>query len=344
MNTTINTVDMTPFERVIDEKFGPIKKPHPDEINITCPKCNGKDKLFFNTTKRLYNCFKCGAGTTTSWLVDVLGYTRRDAFMLLIGRPIETLDRFHDVLRGLFSTVSVDHAVNKPNCIDGSTIKHYLNDFIPIGIGNMLADTIGGEYMKSRGFSLDHCRAWGLMYAHTGKFRDRIIIPIWQNGNLVYFQGRSITNHQNKYYNPSITTDNVCKNDFIFNIDTAKQYETIYICEGAFNAMSIGPCACALFGKTLSLTQYEQIITKINKTSNIVICLDYGAEQEALNIVNQLSTHFKTFMLIMPTKDDINTTLTNYGYKYVHDLLTKHVHPANTALSSCLLYGRLLNK
>ncbi len=95
---------------------------------------------------------------------------------------------------------------------------------------------------------------WGLQYCveHPNPLiAGRIIFPVYKDGILVGWQARACGNHKIKYY----TMPGLNKKAMLVNGDRARHYKIAVIVEGTFDAMSVGPCAIPLLGKSVSYIQ-----------------------------------------------------------------------------------------
>lgn len=85
---------------------------------------------------------------------------------------------------------------------------------------------------------------------------NRAFFPVWSEGNLCMWQGRSIDNSKPKY----LISGNVSQ--YLYNFETVDNWAVL--CEGPFDALST-PHGIALFGKNVSRIQFNMIISKYNK-------------------------------------------------------------------------------
>jgi DNA primase len=109
----------------------------------------------------------------------------------------------------------------------------------------------------------------------AGKFENRIIIPLYQDNKLVYFQGRRINSTmENKYLNPIID-----KSDIIPNIDNLIPDDDIVIAEGILDMYSVGYNYTCCLGAYIS-DEFLDKIFNIAK-NNVIIALDNPKMDEA---------------------------------------------------------------
>lgn len=142
------------------------------------------------------------------------------------------------------------------------------------------------QYMQSRGYNpavlgqsydFSYC---GL--SHMKFASDRIIMPIYRSHVLVGWQARYIGDTVNgiplkdtgipKYY----TSPGFSSGKWSFNFEEAIRHNCIVITEGMLDAISTGPCAIAVFGKSVSKTMCSRIVFEMQSRGGgaIVVMLD----------------------------------------------------------------------
>jgi hypothetical protein len=106
------------------------------------------------------------------------------------------------------------------------------------------------------------------MVCHSGKYKNRFIIPVYENGELIYFQGRSMDgNVEPKYLNPV-----VFKEDIILNKDCFDEDQFIIITEGLIDAFMVeNDQGTTCLGASISDDFLEKILSFSRK---IIISLD----------------------------------------------------------------------
>ncbi len=101
-------------------------------------------------------------------------------------------------------------------------------------------------FYLSKGGTLPQEKAW----------KGRLIIPIYKDGKLIFYQGRDLTEQKNnKYLNVGTST----KDNIIYGYDQLQKHtdDPLYIVEGFFDAYAIN--GVAVFGNNLSDTQIKII-------------------------------------------------------------------------------------
>jgi len=163
-----------------------------------------------------------------------------------------------------------------------------------------------------------------LYIAHSGNYSGRIIIPIFIDNKMVYFQGRALYDDViPKYLNPKVE-----KSDVILNIDKFEKDKWIVITEGTLDAYSLnnnqGTC---VIGGYIDINFINTVMTYTKK--GVIICLDnYKKDDNSLNVlkklinenINRYSNNIKFFN--MPDgydAKDLNQLAVNYD---IDDLYT----------------------
>jgi len=321
------------FESWLNTVVDQVRNPTPDEYLISCPKCGAQGRCYLNPTKRLYHCMKCGGGLLVHWMGEVFGIPSYVA--------ADILDDKADI-----NVADYDSAVNSidlPAHRDDPTgptedIIAEIRGFRHIGYGDAFVDNLCAPYLLDRGYNLEYARLWRLMFAPGGRFAGRLVLPVLNSlGEMTYFQARTIftsdDSDEPKYRNPS-ARDGMGRNNAVFNLDSAERYrhDTLYVCEGAFNAMAIGVNAIALFGKTLSESQWSQIASKITRGTKIVVCFDHGTGKETARAAQRLSSVFTSMSYVqMPDTRDYNDWHIRGGHAAVLDVIAKYERPLNNA-------------
>lgn len=301
----------------LDYNFN-IRTVHENEWAIEeCPYCGGRWKSFINPTKGVVNCFKCGTGWgLVRWLTEQTGWTREQVAALL--HTGEDLSSYSE-RAAQFGMPAADLDIERPPA--------WRPDFRLIGTTSDPRDQYAQQYLSGRGFGEPHTRTYKLAYSSEGRYTNRIIIPVFEDGEVVYFQGRTWAHGVTpKYLNPSITEGYRGKGEVVFNLDVAAQYDRLYICEGPLTAMSIGLNAVALFGTYLNERQRSLIVAKL-RAREVIVVLDHGAEAACRKIVGEF-TEFGTAgrklgYVTMPDARDLNNHLVQGGLAQVCSVIER---------------------
>jgi len=173
-------------------------------------------------------------------------------------------------------------------------------------------------YLEERGISPDS----GPFYLSTGqgdkqaaKWKGRIIIPIYKDEKLIFYQGRALVDMQKKYMSPPTPKDKVLYGfDKLFkNADLP-----LYVVEGWFDAYAID--GVAVFGNQLSDEQVKWL--NRSRRPKVIIPDRFGdghiLANQALKMGWQVSTPD------VGNCKDMNAAVQRYGKLYVMKSIIEH--------------------
>jgi len=292
-----------------------------DDYHLWCSPTGGKKKR----KGGVYHCFKTDQKGSLVKLVQIVdSCDREDALTTLDGRTsIRDLERQFEEMFG--DSVEQEPIVPKPDLE------------LPLGCELILALGTNNwwrkkaeEYLVNRQLPID-----GLYICTEDRYKARIIIPYYdRNKKLVYWNGRHIGKSKCKYLGPPKELG-VGKEDVVFMAGNwPRADETIYLCEGEFNAISLKLCdlnAAACGGKNMSekqalmLTDYK-----------IVLCLDRDkAGKQGTTKMTSMISSVETvkgneklkFVIPPPGYNDWNEMLIKLGPAVLHHYIQKNQRP-----------------
>ena len=188
------------------------------------------------------------------------------------------------------------------------------------------------RFIKGRGFtSLDILR-YNIGYCNSGKYKGRVIIPSYNHtGNLNYYTGRDMyPNSQLKYKNPPVSKDIIMFELFII------WNESVNLCEGVFDAMTIKINAIPIMGKTLSHSLIEKIRQYKPKVN---IILDNDAQKDAYVLGSMLANDGIVVNVVELPKDEDPNTL---GFDKIWQLIKKSKTKDDSDLYKEKIFARLM--
>jgi len=164
------------------------------------------------------------------------------------------------------------------------------------------------RYLRDRLVPEEVIMEMGYVFDPNDDYNKRIFIPFIENGKLVYFLARDFTGKSGlRYKNPP----NLDSKDFVYNID--KFEDTIVICEGVFDAISVSePVATAMLSADLGKQQAIKIMNAA--PSNIIFVPDNDETGDRtlqrnidlLNFYKPASVHTKFYIFKVPQGKDLN--------------------------------------
>lgn len=234
-----------------------------------CPFCsNTKFKFYVNLKKGLYYCHRCGVGGRIKTFQSPL-----DKFK----------ERVSNFLRpGIKVVIKKDPEIMLPKEI---IYPIYPKHGMPY------------RYLERRQITREEQVRYRIGYCSSGNFEDRIILPVYDNGVLVYFMGRSFTDREPRYMNSPTSKEHVIFKSFEGKVGHA------VVVEGVFSALRVAKVfpAIALLGKIMSPGQRERIK---ECTDSITIMLDPDAQRNAVDLAWDMSYHIKTWISLLEGERD----------------------------------------
>lgn len=265
-----------------DYKHGWMKLP-------VCPYCHRELKMGVNLSMYRTNCFRCNEHPNPSQLVmDIEGFeTYHELINFLNSGKFDELE---------FREEKVELAEAKP--------LYLPEGFRILNIGqSQVAKSIRG-YVKSRGFVISELSKHGVGYATKGAYFGYLIIPFYYRGQLRYYNARNVIGQGPRYNNPNKDITGVGKEFIIFNYDALEMYRSVYICEGALNALTIGDRGIATMGKAISGYQVNELLK--SSCARFIILLDPDAKKYAINLALKLVAYKKVKVVFLPEGKDVN--------------------------------------
>ena len=254
-----------------------------------CPYCHRELKMGVNLSMYRTNCFRCNEHPNPSQLVmDIEGFeTYHELINFLNSGKFDELE-FHEE--------KVELAEAKP--------LYLPEGFRILNIGqSQVAKSIRG-YVKSRGFVISELSKHGVGYATKGAYFGYLIIPFYYKGQLRYYNARNVIGKGPRYNNPDKDITGLGKQFIIFNHDALEMYRSVFICEGALNALTIGDRAIATMGKAISAFQVNELLK--SQCERFIILLDPDAKEYAINLALKLVAYKKVKVVFLPDGKDVN--------------------------------------
>lgn len=223
-------------------------------VNSNCPYCDTKIDSFnmgFNPSGDYCTCWKCGGNDLNRTLSLLLGIPRTE-----LPSVLSQYEGRSGLLQELNKKTAKAKHLELPN--DGFTPAER-------------------KYILSRNFSprFLHEKYGVVGGGIAGDWKYRIIIPLYYNGVLVSWTGRSILDKQTlkdrkipRYKNLAIEKSVINSKECLFNIDNCRG-KTVVLTEGAFDVMRLGGESASdflcSFGTELTQAQVKIIAERFDK-------------------------------------------------------------------------------
>lgn len=156
-------------------------------------------------------------------------------------------------------------------------------------VNKLVEDHPARLYLESRHFDCDWLvRQFQVGYLLDVKpkyrfLRDRIIIPIFAEGETIGWQAR-IAHEAKPGELKYISMQGMPRASTLYNFDSAKQYSHVIVVEGPTDVWRTGPDAVAVLGKPSGM-QTHMLATHWKK---IIVLLDEDAKRESEDLLNIL--------------------------------------------------------
>lgn len=216
-------------------------------INLPCPICyrgDGKFGLGWNGSG--FHCFRCGK------------LDRLDVLKLLLNtgtaETLQTLSRY----QGDITPAPARFNLSSRDLGGVLTVK------MPYGTIRMA--NRHREYLKARHFDPDKLETeWGLLgTGPVGPYAHRIIIPVFQGGKLVSFQGRDITGKAaNKYKSCPDDKAVLPIKNCLYGLDKVRG-DSVVVTEGPTKVWRLGAGSVCTFG-AMATDQQVKILTRFRR-------------------------------------------------------------------------------
>lgn len=264
------------------------------EISIKCPWCGEDDPsehLGINLTIEQWGCHRnqTHRGKNPLRLIrTLLGCSSEQAKLVLKQYDAADPETLDDALATLLDeTAPVTKA-----------LLDFERQWRQEGFRRIERDGLTGKfwrYLKHRGFDdpVRLSRAYGLRCALTGRWQDRIVIPVEQAGMLIGWTARAIVNPVTA---PRYLSTDAAIKKVVYNEDAlADGGEVLFITEGPFDALKLdyygaefGARATCVFGTSIVLEQYAILKAVSKHFKRTVLLLDTDAVEPAFNASDYL--------------------------------------------------------
>ena len=245
-----------------------------------CPFCSHyKQKLQVNLVNQKWHC----------WVCDSKGRTLKQLFYKLNATPNQFIELTDIVGESYYYTEKSDtvEVISLPK------------EYIPLwkNEGNRIIRKHALLYLKKRNITNKDIIKYEIGYCEDGLYRNRIIIPSYDNMNkLNYFIARNFYKGGMKYKNPPVSKNVIMfENHINWNLP-------IVICEGAFDAITIKRNVIPILGKTLPEILLEKMV--YGGTNKVIIILDTDARKDALKMTEKLARYSIDSCLVKLTDKD----------------------------------------
>lgn len=285
------------------------------EYQFFCPFCidregseSSKRKLWCNLAVGKSHCFRCTYGSTTweRFFRDLNGGALRLAELSLIKGEMSPPERDVAAAVGAILHATPDGPVTlQPVLCPPDMVRltpHIHDDPLPLPLRRAF------RYLRERRISRQTIVRFDLGYCFGGRYAQRLIFPVYQNGQQVYFTNRYCGDgHPCKSLNPPSTPGAFRRNLCLLNYDNVVGRPQVVVVEGPFDAMA-APNAVALLGKTISTAQVQLLAALVpHGLQEVCVVLDADAHADADAVYARLHGHVPQVRVVYLDHGDPDT-------------------------------------
>lgn len=174
--------------------------------------------------------------------------------------------------------------------------------FLPLsstdGLGQRARD-----YVRSRGLDPFFLDTRGVGFCDEGPRLGYLCLPCYEKGRLVHYVLRDFlgTDGRRRYLNLREGEAPKAAGEVLYNSDALDLLDQVYLTEGAFDALTVGPAGVATLGKELTKWQMSMLLRA--RCQRYVVLGDPGAYRDNL----------RTFSRLLPDKQVKVVDLTPLG-------------------------------
>lgn len=280
----------TKLQTYLIKRLGAFKYKHGWLRLPICPYCKRENKMGVHLSLYRTNCFRCNAHPNPAQLI----------------MDVENLETWSQLIT-LLNNGDFTEFEFKEDAIELSKkVPVYLPDgFKNISFGTSeLAKSIR-RYVIRRGLNIQNLSRLGIGYCDKGPLFGYLIIPFYYGSELRYFNARNVLGKGPRYNNPNKDITGCGKEFIIYNYDALSMYRTVYVCEGAINAITMGERGIATMGKAVSAYQVNEFIK--SSCERFIILLDPDAKEKAVELALKLVNFKKVKVVFLPDGEDVNS-------------------------------------
>jgi len=235
----------------------------PGWINIQCIFCDDhSNHLGIRLSDLRVSCWRCGGHKINKLIMGIAecDYQKSKVIYTSLRSSLGA-----GYLSPLYSTASSSE-LSKMVSLPQECTKKFPKDHI--------------AYLKNRGFNpREIIKKYKLQAVHTiGRYKFRIIIPIYMNKKLVSFTSRDITDEQALRYKGASQSECILNpKEVIYNYDTLSEGSDAILVEGPIDVWKLGDGTISILG--ITHTRRQIIAIKKKKIRNMFILFDRGKKE-----------------------------------------------------------------
>ncbi len=221
--------------------------------------------LGFNLALDYCNCWKCGWHSLTDTITEVAHVNKFEARQIIKKYTQKSIVK-KEHKKQIISTVQLPYGTTK--------LKQKHKDYL-------IKRNFNSDYLENV-FDLKGT-------SHLGKYKFRIIAPVYLNGQLISYQGRDITGKAELRYKACPKNLESLHHKYsLYGVDLVPNRKAVMV-EGITDTWRLGKGAVSTFGTSWTIEQVQMSVNKFN-TVFILFDAEDAAQMRAEKLAWNLST------------------------------------------------------
>lgn len=169
----------------------------------------------------------------------------------------------------------------------------------------------GVAWLMKYGITPDEIKRFKIGYSPSA---NRVILPVYRDGALIFWQGRALGEAKPKYLSPHIKGDNK------WFVNPSVTSTTVVLVEDVLSAIKVGrvSASIALLGSHIP----NSILDICSQYDKIILWLDYDKRVEAVKYAKRLHSLLGKQILVVATQKDPKEYPTEEIHKELEAVLT----------------------
>lgn len=156
------------------------------------------------------------------------------------------------------------------------------DEFTPFRLNGCAREASYLTYVRERGISDHTVGIYRMGYIDNGSLAGRVVIPSFDSvGSVNFWSARSIDPDDHLRYRLPFASKDIISNEHMIDWE-----RPIYLVEGIFDEIALGPQAISLYGKFLLPLLAKRLVEK--RPPMIYVCLDSDAKIDARILMRRL--------------------------------------------------------
>lgn len=259
-------------------------------VNIQCPFCDdASNHLGISLYNLEVKCWRCGKHTLQKLIAEVADYSRTEANIeaKLLQKSLRDSGGRRTAVTPI-SKKEASSAMTKAVRLPSESSIHF--------------PKMHTEYLEGRGFIRPRrfIKKYRLQSCYTvGRYKFRIIIPIFLKGQIVSFTSKDVTDQQDPpYLNASVQESLISPKWVIYNYDTVIQGADALLVEGPIDVWKLGDGAISILGVEHHEQQILYLMKKNIDTLFIIFDNDPAGRKAARSLGRIMAPVVKNVELI----------------------------------------------